>query len=355
MAISNIISSNNVNAKRQAELDIARGLSVLFMVLIHTLQYSTQPSVEHSSIGTIIYFLGGVPAAPVFMFLLGVGIVYSKQTNPTYLIKRGFLILLLGYALNAMRDSIPALLFGWMNNNSELMRYAVYDFFDVDILQFAGLALMFFGLVKKFTFNNVTVLFLGLCFSLINLFLLKIQVDNFLLFLLTGLLWGSHQLSEFPFLTWIFYPIAGYFFGQLLIRCLDKTRYYIVVFFGALIILLSSIFVFSGIFGLNIFDNTRYFHHTLAENIIYTAFVLCWLSVLALSSSYIPIVISQIITRWSQNVLEIYIIQWILIGWTTYFIYHLNFIGYIVYTIVIIMISDALAYLYKQQLNSQKK
>lgn len=351
MTISNTIADTSVNTKRQAELDIARGLSVLFMVLIHTLQYSTQPSVEQSSMGTIIYFLGGVPAAPVFMFLLGVGIVYSKRADPTYLIKRGSIILLLGYVLNAMRDSMPALLFGWMNNDSELFASSVYYFFSVDILQFAGLALIFFGLVKKFTFNNYVVLFLGLYFSLVNLFLLQIQVDNFLLFLLTGLFWGSHQLSEFPFLTWIFYPIAGYFFGQLLIHCLDKTKCYTIVFFVALVILLISTFVFSEILELNIFDNTRYFHHTLAENIIYTAFVLCWLCILAFSSSYIPAIISKIITRWSQNVLEIYIIHWILIGWTTYFIYHLSVIEYIIYAIVIMIISDSLAYVYRQQLN----
>lgn len=186
----NIIDSKAVNTGRQVELDIARGLSVLFMVLIHTLQYSTQSSVEHSTMGSIIYFLGGAPAAPVFMFLLGVGIVYSKKADCSYFIKGGIVILLLGYALNAARDSIPALLFGWVSNDSKLMGYAVYDLVDVDILQFAGLALIFFGLVKKFNFNNYIVLFLGLFFSVINLFLLQIQVENFLLFLLTGLFWG---------------------------------------------------------------------------------------------------------------------------------------------------------------------
>lgn len=194
MTISNTIADTSVNTKRQAELDIARGLSVLFMVLIHTLQYSTQPSVEQSSMGTIIYFLGGVPAAPVFMFLLGVGIVYSKRADPTYLIKRGSIILLLGYVLNAMRDSMPALLFGWMNNDSELFASSVYYFFSVDILQFAGLALIFFGLVKKFTFNNYVVLFLGLYFSLVNLFLLQIQVDNFLLFFIDWIVLGFSSI-----------------------------------------------------------------------------------------------------------------------------------------------------------------
>jgi len=41
------------------------------MILIHVQQYFATEEVQESVLGNIIDFLGSIPAAPVFMFLLG--------------------------------------------------------------------------------------------------------------------------------------------------------------------------------------------------------------------------------------------------------------------------------------------
>lgn len=57
------------------ELDIARGLAVLFMIAVHITLVFSNDHVKSSLYGLTIEFLGGIPAAPVFMFVLGVGVL----------------------------------------------------------------------------------------------------------------------------------------------------------------------------------------------------------------------------------------------------------------------------------------
>jgi len=71
-----ILSDEIVNRGRQVELDIARGLAVFFMVLIHMQEYFLNAFSSEKLVGQWIDFFGGVPAAPVFMVLMGIGIVY---------------------------------------------------------------------------------------------------------------------------------------------------------------------------------------------------------------------------------------------------------------------------------------
>ena len=52
-------------------INLARGLAVFYMVLVHVLITYATPTVTGSVFGTIVGFLGGPPAAPVFMALMG--------------------------------------------------------------------------------------------------------------------------------------------------------------------------------------------------------------------------------------------------------------------------------------------
>ncbi|MFE8730606.1 hypothetical protein, partial [Aeromonas hydrophila] len=68
----------------------------------------------------------------------------------------------------------------------------------------------------------------GLVFALINILLLPVQTQTLSVSSLAGLFWGSNESSYFPFLTWAFYPIAEYIFGDHLIRCTDKRKFYLI-------------------------------------------------------------------------------------------------------------------------------
>lgn len=75
---------DRVNTGRQPELDVAKVAAILYMVVIHVYEemsvvnYWVRPD---SLFRTVLEFLGGPLAAPVFMFAMGVGMVYTRHRS----------------------------------------------------------------------------------------------------------------------------------------------------------------------------------------------------------------------------------------------------------------------------------
>jgi hypothetical protein len=63
--------------------------------------------VIHSVFGEFMEFFGSVLATQVFMFLKGIGVVYSKRLHPEKLVMRGAKLLVLAYALYFFSLYIP--------------------------------------------------------------------------------------------------------------------------------------------------------------------------------------------------------------------------------------------------------
>ena len=66
---------------RVLAFDLARGLAVFFMILIHVMRHWGEPSTWTTPIGILASFLGGPPAAPVFMFLMGASVAFSRRSS----------------------------------------------------------------------------------------------------------------------------------------------------------------------------------------------------------------------------------------------------------------------------------
>ena len=73
--MSNLFSNEKVNVGRQAELDVAKALSIIFMVFLHAIMvvkgYNVGLSPTYDFV--ISNVLGRPYAAPIFMFCMGVG------------------------------------------------------------------------------------------------------------------------------------------------------------------------------------------------------------------------------------------------------------------------------------------
>lgn len=312
-----IFSKQIVNSGRQKELDFAKGLAIIFMVLVHTGEYFQGESGELYE--RIVEFLGSPPAAPIFMMLLGVGIVYSKKNSAEELLKRGIILLIGGYIFNIFREGIPYMLLAKRTGDITYIVEAKAYLVGIDILAFAGLTFLFFGLIKKFNIKDKYIPVIWCGFASLNLMLRGISFENNTLNAVGGLFWGTFENSWFPFLTWIFYPILGYFFALLLIRCKDKDVFYkwILVSMG---ILTSVLWLYAyindvrfGAFG-ELYQ-TEYYHHDLMGNMVLGTFALFWLSLCFYVLKVIPEGIYRVFARWSRNTNMIYCIYYLMLGW----------------------------------------
>jgi hypothetical protein len=285
------------------------------------------------------------------MFLLGIGINYTRKSEPWFFIRRGFGLLAAGYLLNLIRAILPYLVKWWLTQEPGYLTLAWETLICVDILQFAGLALIMFGLLKMTRQRYVIAALAGASFTVFNLLVLNIQTHDYVTSALTGLFWGSNAASFFPFLTWIFYPLAGFLFGALLIRCSDKKRFYVIALSVATLIVVVMV-VLAGVLALDIglASDYSYYHHSLPGNIFFTAFVVGWLSLWNFLTPRLPAWLVQMLLRWSSQVTPIYFIHWVLIG-VGLLVIEFNSLGVWLYmglALLILGSSDALALMYRR-------
>lgn len=308
------------NTGRQFELDFARGMAVVFMIFVHVMIVFSNKDVVNTPYGQIVDIFGGVPAAPVFMFLLGCGIVFSKKNDAKTLTKRGIGIFISGYALNFFRAVLPTIIGELVitpnpKSLSEIMPELYIAFFNVDILQFAGLAFLFFALLKIVRINDIGIVCCIVIGLLLNQFIPH-QLEGQILAPITSLfIGGDNHLSYFPFLTWICYPLAGYLFASILQLSTDKTRFYL--FVGLVSGLLFNIYFFIAItFNLSTGyeSESAYYFHGAIINLYYVAFVLFWISILYFISRKFPLKMQRFFEKLSRETSHIYIIHWLFIG-----------------------------------------
>lgn len=342
--VDGFFSRDKINNKRQIELDIARGLAVVFMVLVHVQMAFTKQPIADSTFGSIIDFLGGPPAAPVFMFLMGVGFLYTRNDNWKSFVKRGIWILLLGYILNIARDTLPELLDYFLEHNPESLNTAIEGMIEIDILHFAGLSMICFGIFKRFKLEIKSMLLILLPIAVLNLVLQGVKVEGVFVKAITGLFWGSSELSAFPLFTWIFYPIIGYVFASFLIRCKNKKSFYkIILTYGTLLlIIITAISVLLLNSDLGGSSELSYYHHTITTNIVYSLFCVIWIALVYFISNVFPVFLNTQFKRWSKNVTEIYFIHWVLIGWLYCLLDEssLNIPEFLICSTLIFMVSD---------------
>lgn len=312
-----IFSKSRVNQGRQRELDFAKGLAIIFMVLVHTGEVFQGES--GALYERIVEFLGSPPAAPIFMMLLGVGIVYSRRNEAEELLKRGVKLLIAGYIFNVFREGIPYMLLAHRTGDITYALEAREYLWGIDILAFSGLTFLFFGIIKKFNIKDKYIALIWCSFAALNLVVRGVSFESSTANAVCGLFWGTYENSWFPFLTWIFYPILGYFFGKLLIRCKDKEVFYkwILVSMGSLT---SILWIYAyinnvrfGAFG-ELYQ-TDYYHHDLMGNMVLGTFALFWLSICFYTMKIIPEGIFKAFARWSKNTNMIYCIHYIILGW----------------------------------------
>ena len=109
--LAKIFATDEINTGRQIFLDIAKTFAVFHMVFVHVFEDWNMDFAKYPEVlkGHIIAS-ALVISAPLFMFCMGVGLMYSRNTSIKYNIIRGVNLFKLGILLNIFRSVIPIII-----------------------------------------------------------------------------------------------------------------------------------------------------------------------------------------------------------------------------------------------------
>lgn len=296
---------------RNQTADLLKGFAVLMMIQVHLIELFAKQEIYDGLIGKISLFLGGPPAAPLFMTVMG---YFLAKSNKNFLqnLKRGILLTLGGILLNiGLNFHLLILIF-----NGKIQLNPLAYIFGADILPLAGLSVILIALIKKFTKNNLLSSMLFPPIILIFILILHAetinhQVNSNTFIYIQAFLWGKLEWSYFPFLPWAVYPLAGfsYYIIAEKINIEKSTKDFAFLF--------SSVVTFVSIeYAVKIASDLKeYYHH----NWLYTLWIFQFLIFLVccferLETSWGRNTIMLYIKWLGKNVTAAYVIQWIIIG-----------------------------------------
>jgi uncharacterized membrane protein len=330
--------------------DLARGLAIVFMVMIHVLGHYGNEDSWASPLGQVVIFLGGPTAAPVFMFLMGASLAFSRRASATGIARRGLWLLFLAYTLNVLRGVLPATLglaTGYVSE-ADISPYTPAILLTlVDIHQMAGLALLVIAAVTAlFALSGRRALRAGL----IGLAVVVAVVSPSLWGTTTGvppvdlglaLLWGTDWNVFFPLFPWIAYPLVGFAYGRALVGQPDRRRFVrrmgrvgvVVMLVGAAIIAIVHP-------SIGVED---YWRQRPGVVLAIVGLILAWLALA-------DVVVSRVRSNpvfdrlygWSGRVTAMYCIHWILIGWGVGLVGHrdLELPAVLVAMVIVLVLTD---------------
>lgn len=281
------------------------------MVQVHIMELFALPQVYDSTIGKISLFLGGPPAAPLFMSVMGFYFARSKKALSQQL-TRGLLLFWGGILLNIGLNL--HLLIKIFSGEFNLNPY--HYIFGADILPLAGLSIILLAILKiifgdKFYLYFFTALAAGFVHNYLpdiysNINMPAAYVQSFL--------WGRIEWSYFPLFPWFAYPALGaafYFFNKNFgKKLLNDTVINSLLAVGFLFIITTFRY------AVNISHELHgYYNHNFLFVLWVTGF-LAWFSIVINKlEEYGGKNLFVIYTKWvGKNVTTFYVLQWLLIG-----------------------------------------
>ena len=338
-----IFDTKDVNTGRQKEVDFAKAVAVILMVVCHVGIYLAP---EGTLLCTIFDYLGGEFAAPVFMFCMGLGMCYSRHNEPKLIASRGLKIFLMGYGLNLVRGVLPMLFAKLLGKSFVEGRSYLEWFMMVDILQFAGLAMIVIALFDKFKLHPAIQVMIAIVVAGFGESLAYKSTGIEFLDLILDNLWGADEYAFFPLCAWLIYPVLGRQFGQILRKVNDTKRLYMALLpvsaAAVALVMWQSIWNYEGYYV-----GANYYFMGVKCALLASFFPLFQFSMGSLIVPKLSEKVWNVCDRLSRYVNEIYIISWVIILWVRVFVWDAGALPVCVLSVVITIVSYILAVKYK--------
>jgi uncharacterized membrane protein len=228
--IINCFDKAPVNLGRQRELDVAKGIFIIFMSFSHCIEILGWFFDPNSSVGASWHDFDMVIKSLVLVVIscMGISLCYSSRESAGSLFRRALGMLGVVILLEFSRTIIPCFIEWLIFRDFESIRYA-YQFLSVDILQFVTLAFSVIALFKKLKLKQTTMLLISAFLSVIGQLLQGVSTGSFIGDIAVGYLWHSHDAAYFPLLNWLFALVIGYVFGHAYLHLRDKDTFYKIV------------------------------------------------------------------------------------------------------------------------------
>ena len=219
-----------VNIGRQKELDIAKGIAIIFMSFSHCIEilgwfFDPNKSANPSWHDFDMVIKG---LALVFIICMGISLCYSTKKTAKDLLHRALGMAGIVLLLELSRTVIPTFFEWWIFRDFESIRYA-YQIFSVDILQFATMALLMIALFKHLNLKPTVMLIISAVLSIVGQLLQGVSTGSKVGDILVGYLWHSHDASYFPIFNWLIAIVIGYAFGHLWLHLRDKETFFKII------------------------------------------------------------------------------------------------------------------------------
>jgi len=310
--------AHKVRLARQPELDVAKVAAIFCMVIIHVAENMGTIMDGRGMAPVLLDFIGGPLAAPVFMFAMGVGMVFTRHDTPGDFARRGLRLLVTGYVLNFFRETILIIAAHLLSFETAYDKTLLATIGTVDIFHFAGMSFLLVALLKWVGARPHQVLAASVILqafgSLTSERLAGLsEPAQYLL----GLLFFTNDYIAFPALLWFVYPAAGMCFGALLQGTGDKDVFYKRAFLAGLVSFVSVTVATlkTGASPLGYFMDTKYYQQNLFGSLWTISVVLMLLGVCHVVAVRTAPRATEWIQTTSSQVNIIYVIQWLLISY----------------------------------------
>ena len=317
-----IFSRDEINTTRQWELDLARAVIIFCLALIHvTIECTTDEGLCSGIPYLFDTIIGGPFSAPMYMFVMGVGMCYTRKNTPKDYFIRGAKILVVSYALNICRFLIPYSIGYFITGDyATYIEPLLYKVLCNDILTFAGFAMMIMALFVKLKLSNAWMLIIAIVMCGLGTLFNGVDVGAPLGNIFLGYLIGTEDaagmvLSDFPILNWLMFPVCGYVFGYVLRRVKDKKMFYLTFSLPALMVAIVyfavGIYFERGMFG----EGQNCYYHMIFSDVLAS---LC-LTIGMIGAYYfivkiLPGKVFYVAWSISENITPIYFIHWVLVS-----------------------------------------
>lgn len=303
--------------ERVRAFDLAAGLAVLFMILVHVLWNWGGPGTAETPIGRAISFMAGPTATPTFLFLMGASLGAARRANIPALVVRGLWLVVLGYTLNVLRGVIPATLglATGVITAQEIAPITQWSLLtSVDLHHVVGFSLVVIALLRSRVGPGWLWLAGAAALGLAAPFLRGFTFGTPLLDGPLTPFIGAADNVFYAVVPWLAFPLAGAVLGSAIARTHDRRallRRTAVLGAGLLVVGLGLI----AIQGPS-FDVHTYWRMPASFLVSIVGIVLVWLWLCDVVTRRAAIDRRLgVVYGWSDRVIAMYFSHWIIVGW----------------------------------------